>query len=338
MNTKEIRPVYLRSGDRGLYTYINRKIYFIDREYATPLNKEGIAFVFVTKEKDKYGFLGGSYEANNWDNGDYKEYLTPKWVERLEDVYIYNGCIFYFIRDNLSDGISVYYYNSDIKGLMCITGRSISGRGAYSDNMNIRDYIIQNSKRISEDIYIDIADTLFKDEKSKTSLFQILLSHFYTCPLSVSISEGKVLRVVEKGYFGDNFISYGVILNGRYCGITNYFTSNLAQKLNFTKDVSEEFKNWCNSNYITKKNMNTYSEDGLRVVTSEFLGAKKSVVLVDKYSENVESVYSKHKEEIERSVKEYKEWVSGLKKYVTVKNAKQYREIQLDRLLWTGDL
>lgn len=42
MNTKEICPVYLRSGDRGLYTYINRKIYFIDREYATTLNKEGI--------------------------------------------------------------------------------------------------------------------------------------------------------------------------------------------------------------------------------------------------------------------------------------------------------
>lgn len=109
---KKVRPVYLRKGDRGLYTYINRKIYFIDKGYSDILNKEGIAFVFITKEKDKYGFLGGSYEDNNWNNGDYKEYLTPDLLGKVEDIYNYNGCIFYFIKDNLSDAcISVYYYD-----------------------------------------------------------------------------------------------------------------------------------------------------------------------------------------------------------------------------------
>lgn len=317
----------------GLSTKINKKIYFVDKAYQETLNSQGIAFVDITKEKEKYGFIGGSYSCSvesDWEK--LMSYVTESGgCECFPEFYLYGGCVFAVVGDNSSDGVFSIYYclkGEDVSRLTVSTSKN-SGKVL---NCYMLGYLKSHSKNVSDAYYMHVAETLTGDNKQL--LFEKISKSYYCCPSSVYISQDKKVCKVTKDA-GINSGCYYYTLTPKFPdkSLICVNSSPTIDSMEY-EDITEEFLDWCNS--ICLSNLVVYTEAGFGKVFVEFMGAQNSVLLVSKYADNPEKVYNAHKEEIDKSVESYKKWVSSLKKYVTISNAKQYRKLFLDKLLWTG--
>lgn len=96
------------------------------------------------------------------------------------------------------------------------------------------------------------------------------------------------------------------------------------------KDITSDIIAFAKEHYICKRG---YSYESTINCISTFMGANLSVLLMDRYNYSDEA-WEENKDKIIKSAEEYSQRVSALRKYVTVKTAKDYKAILLDSLIW----
>lgn len=316
----------------GLSTRIKNKIYFVDRNYQEVLNKPGIAFVDVTKEKDKYGFIGGSYSCSvESDKDKLLSYVSELGgFDCLPEFFLYGNCLFAIVRDENSDGVFSIYYCLKGEDVSKLTISTYKG-SARALNVDIQSNLRSHSQNVTG-MFASYAAIELNDE-NKIVLFNKISKTYYSCPTSVYISQDKKFcKIVQEGPINQGCHYYTLV--PKFSESSLICVDSLCFDNIEFDDVTGEFLSWCNSIYLSGRV--GYLVSGYGEVHAEFMNAKNSVLLVSKYADDPERVYKANKEEIDESVEKYKKWVAGLKKYVTVSNAKQYHGLFLDKLLWTG--
>lgn len=303
---KEVFPVYLDNARRGLYALVNGKRYFVDRRYESVLNHEGIAFCFVTKDKEKYGFLGGSYDFDGESVKNAELLSTILCDSALFRVYRYKGFDFYMIDNN------IYYFSSD--RLKPVRKLNVPMNMWY--NILVTDTILDNGTNVTVDYILKYGDDLSNINIKEIAM--ILKYSLRSGIKSIKITGSRLISV-DKDFYTDYYAIFGGI-------VVRVSLTEVDSSIEYV-EMYDKVKEFVRSNNISNSWLT--DEDGLVVNEVRFLNVTKTLLMFPLSSDD--SVYNEfNRERVEKSVREYKEWLSGLKKYVTAKNAKDYMKIQLD--------
>lgn len=314
-----VLPVYLDRSDRGLYARIEGKIYFIDRRYKDVLTHTGLAYCFITRDMSNYGFIGGSYEYDGtFDLGKIFESIRCDVYEI--DIYLYNGVPFVYLYDRASDNEGSIYY--------CIGNRGSVGKMNYRDwyrytcyNERVNSFFKNNCEKITLEYVLNHADDLCN--VSVDAVIKMIKDSVHT---GYGAKYVKVIdsKIVSIGYYTD---VYYAVISGKYVRL---HMSSAEFNAGNVVDITDKVCDFIRSHGIT---YNHYIEDndGLVVYNKRFLNATSSVYMIPIHMYSDE-FYNTHKDKVEQSIKEYKEWVKGLKKYVTASTARDYLDLNIDKL------
>ena len=327
-----MKVVYLQLADKGLTTFIDGKRFFVDKRSAQDLTSPGIAFCEVSKEFDSYGFLTGSYECpvESVSFSDVDDSIQSNLIK----VYKYGNCCFYVVQDGMSDGgMSVFYQTKGMTSAECITS-NYRGKATYSNNA-----IISYLKSCGEDVTIsywlersiNLKDLL---DKGNMDGFMELFCAVSEDNISkvLLLEDGKSVQISSSLYseYTKRYIFMKKETKGTFVTKTVSPTTSLVNSIDITKDIHD----YIASHYICYMGFRRQGyQEGVYSQYSVFLNSECYVRLTRKDGYTVER-WEANRELVEESVKDYKNWISSLKRYVSVKNAKQFRSLQLDRLLW----
>lgn len=321
---EKIYAVYLRKNSEGSFTFIDGKRYFIDRACTELQNKEGICFVSITKDKGNYGFVSGSFTC------PVKSVPIDKYGDLLDlnhedcKVYTYGECIFVEKNDYLSFGKSVYVWLEGETKPRRITSAESKG---YYYNKSLLSYLHYKGTNITNEIMLEVGvvsiSTIPFNEVAK------LVIRVSSNISSVSILKDKIVMIkynVIEDIFG---VLYFVFTEDGENRKVDSLTSTKYSKGDI-KDITSDILAFAKEHYICKRG---YSYESTINCISTFMGANLSVLLMDRYNYSDEA-WEENKDKIIKSAEEYSQRVSALRKYVTVKTAKDYKAILLDSLIW----
>lgn len=313
-----IYAVYLRKNSEGSFTFIDGKRYFIDRSCTELQNKEGICFVSITKEKGNYGFVSGSFTCP----------VKSVSIDKYEDlgldegskIFTYGGCTFVEKNDYLSAGmLSVYvWFEGELKPRR-ITPRD--GKG-YFYNKSLISYLHFKGVNITNEAMLKVGVVSISSVPfNEVAKLVIRVSSDIS---SVSILEDKIVAIKED-IFREHYFVFTEDGGNRRVELTSTKYSK-----GDVKDITSDILTFAKEHYICKRG---YSYESAINCTSTFMGVNLSVLLMDRYSYSDEE-WEKNKDKIVKSAKEYSQRVSALRKYVTVKTAKDYKAVLLENLIW----
>lgn len=319
---ERIYAVYLRKNSEGSFTFIDGKRYFIDRSCTELQNKEGICFVSITKDKGNYGFVSGSFTCP-------VESVSIEKYEGLDEeskIFTYGGCTFVEEPDYLSSGaLSVYVWFDGELEPRRIT--SDEGKGYYY-NKSLISYLHFNGVNITNEAMLKVGVVSISSVPfNEVAKLVIRVSSDIS---SVSILEDKIVAIkynVVEDIFGEYYFVFtedgG---NRRVASLTSTKYSK-----GDVKDITSDVLNFAKEHYICKRAAVSYKP--IVEYKSLFMGANLSVLLMDRYNYSDEA-WEENKDKIAKSAKEYSQRVSALRKYVTVKTAKDYKAVLLENLIW----
>lgn len=320
----KIYAVYLRKNSEGSFTFIDGKRYFIDRTCTELQNKEGICFVSVTKDKGNYGFVSGSFTCpvESVSIEKYKDLLD---LDREDyKVYTYGGCIFVEKDDCLSIGHSVYVWFEGEVEPRRITSSEDKG---YYYNKSLLSYLHYKGVNITNEIMLEVGVVSISSVPfNEVAKLVIRVSSDIS---NVSVLEDKIVVIkynIVEDIFGELYFVFTEDGENRR---VNSLTSTKYSKGEI-KDITSDLLAFAKEHYICKRG---YSYESTINCTSTFMGANLSVLLMDRYNYSDEA-WEENKDKIIKSAEEYSQRVSALRKYVTVKTAKDYKAILLDSLIW----
>lgn len=327
--------LYLKMAERGLTTFIKGKRFFVDNRSLNDLNKEGIAFCEVSKEFKSYGFLTGSYICPT-ESTSFAEFnkVHPCNANQVKEVYEYRKCIFYIIDDSRSDGgRSVYYLLKGMNKEKMLTS-SCNGKATATNDSIIR-LIRTKGKCITDEYMIDRAEPLkdLLDKGDIDSFMELFCSIGYSRIKKVLLlSDGKTLEITYGGSF-DGTDQLALIKIGlEYTSYTYLYSRSHNLPTTNSVDITKQIHN-----YIINHSISYWEEPDSAAmgtaVRANFLNSSKKLTTMPRSNFSREN-WEKCKDEILSSRKEYEEWISGLKRYVTTKNVKNFRDVQLDKVLW----
>lgn len=324
---EKIYAVYLRKNPEGSFTFIDGKRYFIDRTCTELQNKEGICFVSITKDKGNYGFVSGSFTC------PVKSVSIDKYeglgLDEGSKIFTYGGCTFVEKHDYLSAGIlSVYVWFEGELEPRRVTPRD--GKG-YFYNKSLISYLHFKGVNITNKFMLNLGvvniSSVPFEEVAK------LIIRISSDISSISILKNKILEI--KCYIAENLLVERYIVlteDGSYRSVDSSAVLGIKYSKDEIKDITSDVLNFAKEHYICKR-AEDFSSKPIVEYKSTFMGANASVLLMDRYNYS-EEAWEENKDKIIKSTKEYSQRISALRKYVTVKTAKNYKDIMLGSLIW----